>query len=110
MGKRPLRIVKLTWILANTLIFVWWLALERNTEGQMMVIYAINALSFPIGIACYVLLTMLVVLLERLSINIENNCVVDIVLWLPIVLCGYFQWFKFLPWLVARLRNLLGTK
>lgn len=98
---------KVAWCAANVLLLAWWLWLDsqRRFDGQILILVALNALSFPLGLCIYVLIGLLDVLLNaRISEGMPGGIWAVVLGWSCFFLTGYLQWFKVVPFLVRKLR------
>lgn len=108
MKPRPLAVA---WLIASVLVLVWWLYTYARgdlsdglkAESQMYVILAMGLLSFPTGLLWAVAFSLVLGLLDQLSIFrpllLESG-----LMWAGFVVVGYLQWFVFGPWMLARFR------
>ena len=108
MKLRPLAVA---WLLASILVLVWWiytysrddLSDGLKAESQMYVILAMSLLTFPTGLLWVVAFSLVLSLLDWLSIDrpllLESG-----LMWAGFVVVGYLQWFVFGPGLLAKFR------
>lgn len=97
-------LTKTVWVSLNVMILIWFFVLTFQTrwEEQILLFYAMNALSFPSGLLAYRILAWLLYLLFPIT---SLNDYVDVsIMWAGVFAAGYLQWFKLLPWLVRKLR------
>lgn len=97
---------KVGWCAANVLLLAWWLRLDaQRLDAQVLILVALNVLSFPLGFCFYVLIGLLDVLLNGQISGGMPGGNWDVVLgWSLFFLTGYLQWFKVVPFLVRKLR------
>lgn len=108
MKPRPLAI---TWLIASTLVFVWWiytysrgdLSDGLKAESQMYVILAMSLLTFPTGLLWAVVFSLVLSLLDEPGISrpllLESS-----LMWAGFLVVGYLQWFVIGPGLLAKFR------
>lgn len=84
----------------------------QNDIGIFLV-WAMLALTFPIGILVAAIFAALVVVQEEFGVRtvdwIQSSYVGFAVLWLTFVAAGYWQWFYFVPVLWSRWRKSTRT-
>lgn len=101
-----MKIIKALWI--GAAVFVLFVTLygfdgKPNSDIAVLLGWYMLALSFPSG-----LLVPLVgvVLYDGLSITVETSYLAIVFTWIGFFAFGYLQWFKLLPYLIAKLRGL----
>lgn len=99
------KFLKVLWILFSVVVLCVTLFSydkELGNDSGIFLVYGMLFLSFPSSIIIAGLITLLVLLQENLGIPIldliGNTYVGFLVMWLLFFLCGYYQWFKFVPW------------
>lgn len=75
---------------------------EVGSDSGIFLVYGMLILAFPSSLVVAGLVTTLVLLQETINVPIldliGNTHLGFVFLWFLFFLCGYYQWFKFLPW------------
>src|SRR4051812_29622854 len=100
------RWLKLAWVLVAFAVLVSSLLLfegKPNSDADILLGYAMLALSFPLGVALAAGLSLLARLLFETTGYVFTTSYASMsVAWLALFVVGYLQWFVFLPWLWKR--------
>lgn len=106
------RLLQVVWLIACFAVLVWGFVAcgeEANStlRGECSLLAAIiMALpSLPSGILWWLLVSGTAYALSLVGIEIGTSAVADLIVWLGFVVVGYLQWFKLVPWLIARWRS-----
>jgi hypothetical protein len=100
------KIIKALWI--GAAVFVLFITLygfdgKPNSDIETLLGWYMLALSFPSGLLVSL---VFVVLYDGLSITVETSYLEVVLVWIGFFALGYLQWFKLLPYLIAKLRGL----
>jgi hypothetical protein len=100
-----LRIIKTLWV--GAAIFVIAVTLyafdgKPNSDIGIFFAWCMLILSFP---GALLVSLVHVILFDRLSVTIETSYFSFLVDWTALVVLGYLQWFKLLPYVIGKLRN-----
>lgn len=68
-------------------------------DADTVLLYVMFALSFPLGLVVAVLTPALYTLAD-----IWHGLIYLVLLWVALVVAGYLQWFKLVPYLIGKLR------
>lgn len=99
------RIVKWLWVTCCVGVLLLTLSSQYDHPGDAGVFfaYAMGILTFPSCLAIFIVQGGILWLLgEFAGYYLPNSRVVMVLHWLPLFGLGYWQWFKFLPWLLRR--------
>lgn len=106
------KVLKVVWFLACFAVLVWGLfacGQQANStlraECALLGAIIMVLLTLPSGILWWLLLSGTGYVLSLIGIEIGASAIADLVAWLGFVVVGYLQWFKLVPWLVARWRS-----
>ena len=98
--------LNLLWILVSVLVLLvtlFYYDKETGNDSGIFLVYGMLVLSFPSSIIVAGTIALLVLLQENLGIPIldlvENTYWGFFTMWLLFFLFGYYQWFKFFPWI-----------
>ena len=101
-----MRLIKTLWIGSTIFIFVITLYAfdgKPNTDIGIFFAWSMIFLSFPSSL----LVSLIhVALYKGLSVSIETSYLSFALDWIGFFILGYLQWFKFVPYLVGKLRGL----
>jgi len=106
MSSELLRAVRFAWIGLCLVVLAFVLAAGRNPEEGIFFVYAMLALTFPIGFAAAYLQGLSSLLLERFfGYVIPYDPIANIATWVLFVAFGYLQWFVLLPCALGKYRQ-----
>jgi len=95
--------LKWLWLLGAFLVLLTSLVAydgKPNSDADLLLGYAMLALSVPLGLVIAAALSLLGRIAYAVSGYIFTTSYVSItVTWLVFFIAGYLQWFKILPWL-----------
>jgi drug/metabolite transporter (DMT)-like permease len=74
-------------------------------DADTVLLYVMFALSFPLGLVAAVLTPALYTLAD-----VWHGLIYLVLLWVALVVAGYLQWFKLMPYLIGKLRALRKKK
>ncbi len=107
--------VRTAWVLAMLAVLAMWLVggsmrsssevqqPDRGSEQHMIAIIALVALTFPIGLAFAAVLNVTAYALALSEVAVfDSGILSNVIVWVGFVVLGYFQWFRFVPWLWSR--------
>ena len=100
-----MKIAKALWIGANVLVLMVTLYAfdgKPNSDIGSFFVWYMLALSFPSGLLVPI---VHVVLYDGLSIAVETSYLSLMLDGAGFFILGYFQWFRLLPYLIAKLRS-----
>lgn len=100
-----LKIIKALWIGATVFVLLVTLyAFDGKPNSDIGIFFAwcMLFLSFPSGLLVSL---VYVAVYEGLSITIETSYLSLVLDWVGFFVLGYLQWFKLVPWLIARWRS-----
>jgi hypothetical protein len=108
-----MNLLKIVWLIACLAVLVWTFVAcghEANAtlRGECSLLAAIIMafLTLPSGILWWLLLSGAGYALSLIGIEIGGVSVIaEFVVWFGFVVVGYLQWFKLVPWLIARWRS-----
>jgi hypothetical protein len=99
---------KLAWCLISVAILVYALTFREGPnarERDIIVIYCMLAMSFPLGLVGSGVATALLLLADKLDFPNSVHPLRDTLLtWLLFFGFGYLQWFVLIPWVVKRVK------
>jgi hypothetical protein len=101
-----MKIIKALWIAATVFVLAVSLyAFDGKPNSDIGIFFAwyMLALSFP---GSLLVPLVHVALYDGLSITVETSYLSLVLDWVGFFVLGYLQWFKLLPYLVAKLRGL----
>ena len=103
-----MKCLKPGWCLTSGAILAYVLTFQDGPhfrERDILLIYCMLALSFPLGLVGTIFPVALTALMERLGLNVSIHPLRDTLLtWLLLFGLGYLQWFVLVPRVVKRLR------
>lgn len=102
----------ITWIVVCCGVAAWWIlaagTADETLRGERMLLAAIVMviLTFPIGLAWWLLVSAVVYALYANGIELGRaEIALSLVAWAGFVVVGYVQWFRILPWIILKLRT-----
>ncbi len=105
---------KFAWCLTSGAILAYVLTFHDGphvSERDVILIYCMLVMSFPLGLAGSVFPIALSALNDWLELNVLVNPLRNTVLaWLLLVSIGYIQWFITVPWMLKRLKSAKKAK
>lgn len=100
-------VAKVAWTLANVLVLIWYLRLnaQGRFEEQIFVFLVQNLLSFPSGFLSFLLFDYVdgSLLGRRIVHTLGGGWVAVLFESTFFFIVGYVQWFKLMPYLIAKL-------
>jgi hypothetical protein len=108
-----INLLKIVWLIACLAVLVWTFFAcghEANAtlRGECSLLTAIimALLTLPAGILWWLLIGGASHVLSSVGIEIGGAAAIaDFVVWFGFFVVGYLQWFKLVPWLIARWRS-----
>ena len=106
-------LLRVIWCSACVMVLVWSLVAAANAPSHLrhhadeaLAIW-LAVLTFPVGVAYYIALTLLLMLVYSVTgTSIGGGPIFAVlVAWLPAVILGYWQWFVLLPRYLSRRRE-----
>ncbi len=101
-----MRYLKIAWISVCILLLVVTIYLfdgSSNSDVDTLLIWAMLALTFPIGFGCALLFSGIThVLYSCFSITLTNTYLTLLLIWVVYFGAGYIQWFKIIPYLTKK--------
>jgi hypothetical protein len=76
-----------------------------RAECELSIALGLAILNFPLSIAWWLLVGGSAYALSLIGIEIGQSRALNVVAWAGIVVLGYVQWFKILPWVIRKLRS-----
>lgn len=107
-----MNLLTIVWLIAC--VAVLWTSVACGNEasatlrGECSLLAAIVMafLTLPLGLLWWLLLSATGYLLSLVGIEIgTTSAIFDFVVWFGFVVVGYLQWFKLVPWLIAKWRS-----
>ncbi len=89
-------------------ITLWSYAPGPNSDIGVLFIWAMLALTFPVGLCVALLVSAFVEVSNWIGSSFLDqipNTTGFVILWLGFVAVGYLQWFRALPWLWRRVKK-----
>jgi hypothetical protein len=110
MRLKMVKLLKITWFIACIAVLVWTFVTcgpEANAtlHGECLLLAAITMalLTLPSGIVWWLLLSGAGYTLSLIGIETGGmSTFAGFAAWIGFVVVGYLQWFKLVPWLIAR--------
>ena len=103
------RLLKIIWVVACVLVLLmafWFFDGKSNSDTDIFLVYAMNLLTFPIGLICTTLIFyVLKIVYDFFSIQIVSSYLSIFFFWIIFFFSGYYQYFKVLPFLRNIKRN-----
>lgn len=99
--------LKTIWILLNVSVLAVMLVnhSKQDWEAQILMAYALLALSFPLGLVFQLFINVVgLLLIHYFGAAFPDSYVVLVLTWLGFFLIGYLQWFKLVPLLFRRVQ------
>lgn len=101
-----IQLLKALWVLCSVAILgvtLYSYVSHTGSDIGVFLVYGMLFLAFPSSLLVAGLIALLVFIQERLGVSlldlIESNRAGFCVMWLAFFTVGYWQWFKFVPWL-----------
>lgn len=90
-------IIKVIWLFLSIAISIW--GVGSGGDANIVAIYVLGLLAFPLGLVVYVGGTFVLNLISysNASVGITYEVQINILMYFLTILVGYFQWFVFLP-------------
>ena len=112
MQPRVTNALKILWFLACLAVLAWGIigCDEKATstlrgECALLAGYVLALLNLPLSIVWWLLLSAAGYAFYLAGIEITDSPAFGAVVWLGFVVVGYLQWFKLVPWLIAKWRS-----
>jgi hypothetical protein len=110
MRLKMMNLLKVAWLIACVAVLAWTLIAcgpEANAtlHGECLLLAGITMalLTLPSGILWWLLLSGAGYTLSLIGIEVGGiPAFAGLVVWIGFVVVGYLQWFKLVPWLIAR--------
>ncbi len=98
-----MKLIKYLWLALAIFVIINIYANESSLNDNAMALnLAMLYLSFPAGV---VVSLVHAILYNFFSIVINTSMLSLTVEWLIYLMLGYFQWFKFFPWLIKKAKS-----
>src|SRR5256885_7648560 len=106
-----MNLFRIVWLIACFIVLAWtFIACGREANetlrGECSLLAAIIMafLTFPVGLLWWLLISAAGYVLLLVGIEIRGaSAIADLVVWGGVVIVGYFQWVKLVPWVVRRI-------
>lgn len=94
-------VIKLLWVICCVVIMLFAILFHDIKDSDIVLIYGMLFLSFPISLLVLAFFSFLILLQEITGVFfldiISSNIVGTVVIWFTLFIFGYFQWFLLLP-------------
>jgi hypothetical protein len=105
-SSETLNALRFAWVALCLVVLAFMLSAGPNPEDGVIFVYAMLALTLPIGFVAAYLFASISFLLERfMGYVIPYDPVANGATWALFVMFGYLQWFVLLPWALGKFRN-----
>lgn len=106
-------LIKIMWTLCCAGVLGWWLYRygmndqlphQLKAESVLLISIWMGILTFPLGLLWFISLSGIYYLAEKIGLTPSGTSIAEVIaIWGGFVIVGYFQWFKFLPFLIKKL-------
>jgi len=92
------KILASIWVTACVSVPIFAFVNRDIKDTDIVVISAMLFLTFPVGIAFVGLVTLVLMALDSLlGVTVPSGFIFNFVIWVPMAILGYVQWFLLLP-------------
>jgi len=100
------KFIKIIWILSCVTVLTFSFIKKEISDTDIAFIYLMVFLTFPIGaIVCTIIGFLIKLIYMNFGITIPGGFVHNLIIWMILVIAGYFQWFCFFPRIVAHFKK-----
>ena len=105
-SSETLNALRFAWVGLSLVVLAFMLSAGPNPEDGTLFIYAMLALTFPIGFIAAYVFAFVSFLLERFfGYVVPYDPVANGATWALFVAFGYLQWFVLVPWVLGKVRR-----
>lgn len=104
------KIIKSVWLLVCIAVAIW--GTLAGGDADIVAVYILGALTFPIGLIVYVIGSGVLGLFAKADPNfgVSYDFAISVVMYSLTILAGYWQWFNLLPKCLAQFRKWRASK